>query len=153
MNVKLKITALLAAILPLGAMADSAQANFTSNVASYCTIGQSTPGVMHVNETSVSTDTPAIMMVNTNEGGVYKVGVTDPGDFSSKPAGFAGIATIAASYNVTGANTIGATGSATQSNLDNVGSNSMSVSINGTIDSAAVAGDYAAVSIASCVAQ
>lgn len=153
MNIKFKVAALAAALLPFGAMADSAQANFTSSVASYCTIGQSTPGIMHVSETSVSTDTPAIMMVNTNEDGVYKIGVTDPGDFSSKPAGFSGVAAITASYNVTGANTIGATGSATQSNLDNLGSNSMNISVNGTIDTAAVAGNYSAVAVASCIAQ
>lgn len=141
------------ALASFGVMADQAQANFTSMVASYCTVGQVTPGIMHVSGTSVSTDTPAEMSVNTNEGGVYKVGVTDPGDFTVKPAGYAGTATIAASYNVTGANTVGATGSATESNLDNSGQNTVNVSVNGTLSAEALAGNYEAVSIVSCVAQ
>lgn len=153
MNTKLKVLAVIALLTPFGAMADSAQANFTSNVASYCTVGQTAPGLMHVVDTSVTTDTPATLAVNTNEDGFYKVGITDPGDFSSKPAGYTGTATITASYNVTGANNSGALGSATEYNLANLGSNTLSVSVNGTLDTTAVAGNYAAVSVVSCVAQ
>lgn len=136
-----------------GVLADSAQANFTSTVASYCTVGQVTPGIMHVTGTTVSTDTPAEMSVNSNEGGVYKVGITNPGDFASKPAGYTGTATINASYNVAGANTVSATAGGVDSNLDNSGANSLSVSVNGTLDAEAVAGNYTAVSVVSCIAQ
>lgn len=153
MKIKATLIALMAIFTAPLALADQSQANFTSNVQSYCTVGQVTPGIMHVSGTAVSTDTPAEMSVNSNEGGVYKVGVTNPGDFTTKPAGYTGTAAIDASYSVAGANTVGATASGVEANLDNSGQNTLSVSVNGTLDSEAVAGNYAAVSIVSCIAQ
>lgn len=153
MKIKATLIALTAILSAPLAIADQAQANFTTTVASYCTVGQVTSGVMHVSGTTVSTDVPAEMSVNSNEGGVYKVGVTNPGDFTVKPAGYTGTATINGSYSVAGANTITATAGGIESNLDNSGANTLSVSVDGTLDTEAIAGNYEAVSIVSCVAQ
>lgn len=153
MKLKTIVISTAIALASAGATADQAQVNFTSSVATYCTVGQVTPGVMHVEGTTVSTDTPAVMFINTNEAATYKIAVTNPGDFATKPTGFAGVASINSSYNVDGANVAGPFGPGVEYNLDNLGGTNMNISIDGTIDIASVAGDYTAVAIASCVPQ
>lgn len=137
-----------------GVLADQAQVNFSSNVASYCTVGLIVPGVMHLNGTEVSTDTSAVVAVNSNEGGVYKIEVGNPSGFASVPVGYAGTATLTSSFAVVGANeSTGEVQPGVSFNLDNSGNNTVSVSIAGTTDVPTIAGNYTAVAVASCIAQ
>ncbi|CAM0069112.1 hypothetical protein VPHK251G3_0012 [Vibrio phage K251 g3] len=136
------------------ALADQAQVNFSSNVASYCTVGQIAPGVMHLNGTNVTTDTSAIVAVNSNEGGIYKIEVANPSGFTSVPADYTGTAVLTSNFAVTGANqSVGDVIAGQSFNLDNAGDNTVSVTIAGTADQPVVAGNYSTTAIAACIAQ
>lgn len=150
---KLLLTALTAMLVSFGAAADSTQVNFSSNVASYCTVGSIMPGVMHVSGTSVTTDQAAIIAVNNNEANAYKVNLTNPAGFATSPASFSGTATLATQFAISGPNET--TSDVTNEqfhNLVNSGSDTMSVSVNGTTDVDTTAGDYSAVAVVSCIA-
>ncbi|QQM14069.1 hypothetical protein pVco14_019 [Vibrio phage pVco-14] len=150
-----KLLVIVAAMFAsFAALADQAQINFTSNVASYCTVGQIAPGVMHLNGTNVTTDTSAVVGVNSNEGGIYKIEVANPSGFTSVPSGYTGTATLTSSFAVNGANVSTGEVLAGQAfNLDNAGDNTVSVSVAGTTDANVIAGNYATTAIASCIAQ
>lgn len=142
----------LLAFLAFTAQADSSNAQFSGTIASYCTVGQTSPGLMTVSDTTVSTDTAAIMTVSNNDANSYKINATNAGDFTSTPAAYTGTATLTTSMTVTGANT-GSVPSGQGFNLTNSGTDTVNVSIAGSLDSPAVAGSYDAVAVVSCVAQ
>lgn len=151
---KLLLAGIAALLVSFGVAADSAQVNFSSNVASYCTVGAIMPGVMNVSGTSVTTDQAAVMAINNNEANAYKVNVTNPTGFASSPASFSGTATLATQFALSGPNET-STDVINQEyyNLVNSGSDTMSVSINGTTTTETTAGDYSAVAVVSCIAQ
>lgn len=149
-------TALIAGAMVLGATsvakADQAEANFSTNIASYCTVGQQTPGVMHISGLEVSTDSPAIMMIHNNEPNAYKISAVDAGDFVTKPNAYTGTAALTTSMAVAGENN-GTVASGAEMNLVNAGIDQVSVSVAGSINQPAVTGNYEAASVVSCVAQ
>ncbi|AUR95320.1 hypothetical protein NVP1205O_45 [Vibrio phage 1.205.O._10N.222.51.A7] len=140
------------AFLAFGVQADSDNAQFSGTIASFCTVGQTSPGIMTVSGTSVSTDTAAIMAVSNNDANSYKINATNAGDFTSTPSAYTGTASLTTSITVAGANT-GSVPSGQELNLTNSGNDTVNVSISGTLDSPAVAGSYDAVAVVSCVAQ
>lgn len=150
----LTLTALASLVTTGAAVAANADAEFTTTVASYCTIGQTSPGIMHVSGKNLSTDTPAELVVNNNEGTKYQVSITKPSDFSIKPNAYTGSTSFTTAFGIAGANsTVNPVGNDVGHNLDNAGSDAMSVSIFGTSDIDFTAGSYTAVAVASCVAQ
>lgn len=149
---KLSVMLLASMAVPFGAMADEATASFTSNVASYCTVGQITPGLLHLTGQNITTDSPAIMQVNNNDANVYKISATDAGDFTVKPNGYTGTATLTTSMTVTGANP-GNVESGQELNLVNTGSDTIEVNVSGSSDQEIISGDYAATAVVSCIAQ
>lgn len=154
-KIKLTTLAILASLgMSSAAMAASADANFASTVQSYCTIGQTSPGVMHMDGKNITTDTPAELVVNNNEANIYKVGVTAPSDFTSKPNSYTGTTAFNASFSMVGANnTTNPVADGQFHNLTASGSDAMSISIHGGSDLDYIAGNYTAVVVASCVAQ
>lgn len=146
-----KASILLGSMISASAMASQAPAVFDSSIASYCTVGAASPGVMHVQGTTITTDSPAIMQVQNNEGGVYKVTASDAGDFYVKPNAYTGTATMTTSVEVTGANT-GNIASGAEYTLTNSGVDTLNVSVAGSMSAPAVAGNYQALSTVSCVA-
>lgn len=144
----------LMCLVGFGAQAADTNVSFSSTLASYCTIGLVQPGVMHFNADVVSTDSPAVVTVQNNDAGIYKIRVTDAGDFASKPAGYAGVATLTSSFEVIGANnSSGEVAAGAEHNLNNAGNDTMNVSIAGTSTVNMVAGNYTAAAVASCIAQ
>lgn len=154
-NFKILTLTALASLVTTGvAFANNADAEFSSTVASYCTVGQNSPGVMHMDGKTVGTDTPAELVVNNNEGGKYQVSITKPSDFGDRPNSYTGSTSFGTSFSVAGANnTVSPVANDVAHLLDNSGSDAMSVSIHGTSDKDFTAGSYTAVAVASCVAQ
>lgn len=136
------------------AMADQAEANFTSNVQSYCTVGQTSPGIMHLDGTALTTDTPAQLIVNNNDAGIYQVSINAPSAFTNKPNSYSGSTTFTSAFGLQGANPTDApVANGAAHALANIGTDNMSVSLFGTSTSDFTAGNYSAVVVASCVAQ
>lgn len=145
----LAITTMLAVF---GAQADTANAQFSGSAGTFCTIAQVSPGTLTLSTNSISTDTPAVMAVENNDANIYKISATNAGDFTSKPNGYTGVATMTTSMTVTGANP-GSVPSGSEFNLTNAGADTVSVSISGGATENMTAGNYAANSVVSCVAQ
>lgn len=154
-NTFTKIAVLTVGLFSVSAFADTAGAFFNSTVSSYCTVGQVTPGVMHLaDDKSISTDTTAEVRVSNNEGGKYKVSIANPSGFNSTPASFSGTATLAAKFTSTGANaTAQAITAVGDHPLANQGTDNLAVTIEGTSDTDFVAGSYGAVAMVTCDAQ
>lgn len=154
---KFKMTT-LAIVASLGftgaAFADNANADFSSTVQSFCTVGQTTPGIMHMEGLALTTDTPAELTVNNNEANKYQVSISKPSDFATRPNAYTGSTTFTSSFGMVGANaTTAPVANDVAHLLPNSGADAMSISIYGTSDSTYQAGDYTAVIVASCVAQ
>lgn len=144
----------LMCLVGFGAQAADTNASFSSTVASYCTLGLAQPGTMHFNGNVISTDSAAIVAVQNNEAATYKIQVANAGDFSGKPNGYTGTATLTNSFVTTGANpTSGDVAAGVGHNLDNIGSDTMSISIAGTATEDMISGSYEAIAVASCIAQ
>lgn len=148
----------LTALASLGAtgfaFADNANADFSSTVQSYCTVGQTTPGIMHMSGSALTTDTPAELTVNNNEANKYQVSISKPSDFATRPNAYTGSTAFTSSFGIVGANaTVSPVANDVAHLLPNSGADAMSISIYGTSDAIFQAGDYTAVIVASCVAQ
>lgn len=154
-NFKVTTLAILASLgLSGAAFADNANADFTSTVQSYCTVGQTTPGIMHMNGTALTTDTPAELTINNNEANKYQVSISKPSDFATRPNAYTGSTTFTSSFGIVGANaTVNPVANDVAHLLPNSGADAMSISIYGTSDTTYQAGEYTAVIVASCVAQ
>lgn len=152
---KLTTLAILASLGMSGAaLADNANANFSTTVQSFCTVGQTVPGIMHLDGTSLTTDTPAEMVVNNNDANIYQVSINKPSDFTSRPNSYTGSTTFTSAFGVTGANpTVSPVANDVAHTLPNIGTDNLSISLFGTSDANFTAGNYTAVVVASCVAQ
>ncbi|ANO57516.1 hypothetical protein [Vibrio phage vB_VhaS-tm] len=142
----------MGALASFAALADDATANFTTNVATYCTVGQMNPGILHLSNSTVTTDTPAIMQVNSNEANKYKIRATNAGDFDTKPNGYTGTATLTTTMDVSGSNN-GNVAVGAEMPLAASGVNTVEVSVAGSTDTDVIAGDYTASAVVSCIAQ
>lgn len=154
-KIKLTTLAILASLGVSGAaLADNANANFSTTVQSFCTVGQTAPGIMHLDGVNLTTDTPAEMVVNNNDANKYQVSISKPSDFATRPNSYTGSTTFTSAFGVTGANaTVNPVPNDTAHNLANIGTDNLSISLFGTSDVNYTAGDYTAVVVASCVAQ
>ncbi|CAM0011923.1 hypothetical protein VPHK379_0061 [Vibrio phage K379] len=154
MKLKLLLLTSLAALLPVSAFADNANANFSSTVQSYCTVGLTSPGVMHLENTTLSTDTPATLAINNNEANIYQVSVQKPSDFATKPNSYLGSTTFTTAFGVAGDNpTVNPVGDGAAHPLAASGSDTLSLTLFGSSDLNYQAGDYTAVAVVSCVPQ
>lgn len=154
MKNKLTITLTALSLMSGAALANNANADFTFTVASFCTVGQTTPGVMHLSGKTLSTDTPAELAINNNEAAKYQVSISKPSDFDVRPNSYTGSTTFTSAFGIVGANpTVSPVANDVAHNLDNSGSDALSVTLFGTSDVDYAAGDYAAIVVASCVAQ
>lgn len=136
------------------AMATQAEANFSTSLQSYCTIGQTSPGIMHLDRKALTTDTPAQLVVNNNDAGVYQVSINAPADFTNKPNSYAGTTSFTSAFGLQGQNpTDSPVANGATHALANSGTDNMSVSLFGTSTTDFTAGNYSAVVVASCVAQ
>lgn len=150
----LTLTALASLVTTGAAFASNANAEFSSTVASYCTVGQTSPGVMHLAGKSLTTDTPAELVINNNDANVYKITVTEPTIFVNKPNSYTGSTTFTTASGVVGANnTVSPVANGVAHNLTNAGSDALSVTLFGTSDVDYTAGNYTTVAIATCAAQ
>lgn len=147
-----KVIVALLTMASFGAVADTANAQFSATASSFCTVAQVSPGTLTLSTNSITTDTAAVMAVENNEANAYKLLASNAGDFSSKPAGYTGTATMTTSMTVTGANP-GNVAPLAELNLANAGADTVSVSLSGGATENMTAGNYAAVSVVSCIAQ
>lgn len=136
------------------ALADTANADFSASLASYCTVGQVSPGVMHILGTSVSTDNGAVLSINNNESGKYKFRLTNPSDFITKPNSYSGTTTFSTEFVVVGANSsAGTVGDGQEHLLPASGTDTATITLLGSSDSEFQAGNYTATVVATCLAQ
>lgn len=154
-NIKTLALTVIASLGVTGvAFADNANADFTTTVQSFCSVGQTSPGVMHLSGNSLTTDTPAVMSVNNNETNKYQVSVSKPSDFTNRPNSYTGSTSFTSAFGVTGANpTVNPVANDVAHVMPNSGSDVLSITLFGTSDANYTAGDYSAVVVTSCVAQ
>ncbi|WBF69494.1 hypothetical protein CHLORIS_144 [Vibrio phage Chloris] len=154
-KLKLLTLAVLTSVGMSGAaLANTINADFSTNLQSYCTIGQTSPGIMHLDGKALTTDTPAQLVVNNNDAGVYQVSINAPADFTNKPNSYSGTTSFTSAFGLQGQNnTDNPVANGATHALANSGTDNMSVSLFGTSTTDFTAGNYSAVVVASCVAQ
>jgi pectate lyase len=120
---------------------------FSGTAAKECDIQISSQGTLNIEGTTVATGTSAEIVVTNNSANTFTLNIVDPGDFTTKPSGYTGTATLDAKMTLTGVNT---DSSVNSKSLSSVGRDTVSIDITGTTSDPVIAGDYTAVAVVSC---
>lgn len=146
---KLKLTSVIVASLIAGnAMAEDII--FNGTLSESCAIVAGDTGELVLGATSVGTSTDATATVTNNSNAVFTLSLTNPTDFTTKPNAFTGTPSLTSSMGLVGDNNHGGVTSSVL--LDNAGTDTASISLSGSTDSAMVAGSYSATVVLTCAA-
>lgn len=77
---------------------------FSGTAAQECEIQISREGTLNIEGTTVTTGTTAEIVVTNNSANTFTLNIVEPGDFTTKPSGYTGTATLDAKMTLTGAN-------------------------------------------------
>ena len=123
-----------------------------------CTFSGTTQGTLSVSGTSITTTTPATTIIDNNDDNFYKVTVGVVSGLTSAPSGMSLSGNMALSPSISSGTNSGAVFTGTDATgkeapLAVASSDTLSLSLSGTLNGTAKAGTYSATSSVSCIAQ
>ena len=147
-----------ATLLTLPALAAAENLVLSGTAAQACTFSGTTTGALTVSGTSISTATPATTVVTNNDPNFYKVTVGTVSGLTTAPSGMSLTGNMILTPSVSSGSNSGATFTGTdaigkEANLALASADTISVSLSGTLNGAALAGAYSATSAVTCIAQ
>lgn len=144
------VALIFSSLLSLSVSAESVL--FSGNQVSTCTLTKTQDGALTFDSATAFSTVGAYkgeITIENNDAGAFNVTASVPTDWSFKPAGYTGTTTFDSGFDMTGAN------AALDSNstlLNNSGTDSLSLSIDGTSDTDYPAGTYQTTVTVTCAA-